>query len=249
MRVEVEVAAVGDALELGPADREQVLDVGGPARVVRQLVGVVRAQAQVVAVGCRAARTSRSRSAHQYSYHCSRLVGRDEELHLHLLELARAEDEVAGRDLVAERLADLRDPERRLLARELQRVLEVEEDALRGLGTQVGDRAARRATGPTCVSNIRLNCARLGRARSRRTRRAASTACAGTRARRGGRRGSAACTAWHSTSGSLNPARWPDASHVCGCWMIAESSATTSSRSKTIACHHASLTLFLSRTP
>jgi hypothetical protein len=40
----------------------------------------------------------------------------DEELHLHLLELAGAEDEVARRDLVAERLADLRDAERRLLA-------------------------------------------------------------------------------------------------------------------------------------
>ena len=46
-----------------------------------------------------------------------RLLGRHEELHLHLLELERAEDEVAGRDLVAEGLADLRDPERRLLAR------------------------------------------------------------------------------------------------------------------------------------
>src|SRR4030088_2415288 len=43
-------------------------------------------------------------------------VGRgDEELHLHLLELARPEDEVARRDLVAEALADLSDPERRLL--------------------------------------------------------------------------------------------------------------------------------------
>ena len=63
-----------------------------------------------------------------------RFGGRHEELHLHLLELARAEDEVAGRDLVAEGLADLGDPERRLLARELQDVLEVDEDPLRGLG-------------------------------------------------------------------------------------------------------------------
>jgi hypothetical protein len=46
----------------------------------------------------------------------------DEELHLHLLELAGAEDEVAGRDLVAERLADLRDAERRLLARVVMHV-------------------------------------------------------------------------------------------------------------------------------
>ena len=51
-----------------------------------------------------------------------------------LLELSGPKDEVAGRDLVAKRLADLRDPERRLLARELQDVLEVDEDPLRGLG-------------------------------------------------------------------------------------------------------------------
>jgi hypothetical protein len=48
VRLEVEVGAVGDALELRPADREQVLDVGGPGRVVAELVGVVLAQAQVV---------------------------------------------------------------------------------------------------------------------------------------------------------------------------------------------------------
>src|SRR6185436_14521269 len=68
------------------------------------------------------------------------LVGRHEELHLHLLELERAEDEVPRRDLVAERLADLRDAERRLLARVLKGGLEVEEDALRGLGAEVDGR-------------------------------------------------------------------------------------------------------------
>ena len=46
-----------------------------------------------------------------------------------------------GRDLVAERLADLGDAERRLLARELKRGLEVEEDALGGLRAQVDGRA------------------------------------------------------------------------------------------------------------
>ena len=61
-----------------------------------------------------------------------RLGGMDEELHLHLLELAHAEKEVAGRDLVAEALADLRDPERRLHAHRRDDVLEVDEDALRG---------------------------------------------------------------------------------------------------------------------
>ena len=41
-----------------------------------------------------------------------------------------------GRDLVPEGLPDLRDPERRLPARELSDVLEVDEDALGRLGTQ-----------------------------------------------------------------------------------------------------------------
>ena len=66
-----------------------------------------------------------------------RLVRRHEELHLHLLELERAEDEVSGRDLVAKGLADLRDPEGRLAPRDLGDVLEVDEDPLRGLRAQV----------------------------------------------------------------------------------------------------------------
>src|ERR1700733_6038977 len=61
----------------------------------------------------------------------------DEELHLHLLEFAGAEDEVARRDLVAEALADLADAERRLAARRRPPVGEVDENALRGFGTQI----------------------------------------------------------------------------------------------------------------
>src|SRR5205085_8763095 len=64
------------------------------------------------------------------------LVRRDEELHLHLLELTDAEEEVARRDLVPERLADLRDPERRLPAGDLQDILEVDEDSLGRLRAQ-----------------------------------------------------------------------------------------------------------------
>ena len=64
----------------------------------------------------------------------------DEVLHLHLLELAHPEDEVAGADLVAEALADLGDPERDLLAARLLDVLEVDVAALGGLGPEVDDR-------------------------------------------------------------------------------------------------------------
>ena len=61
-----------------------------------------------------------------------------------------------GGDLVAEGLADLGDPERRLLAGELEDVLEVDEDALGGLGAQV-DLGAGLLDGPMWVSNMRLN--------------------------------------------------------------------------------------------
>ena len=61
-----------------------------------------------------------------------------EELDLHLLELARAEREVARRDLVAEALAHLGDAERHADARAVEHVLEVDEDALGRLGPQEG---------------------------------------------------------------------------------------------------------------
>src|SRR5438105_14718948 len=65
------------------------------------------------------------------------VVRRHEELHLHLLELTEPEEEVAGGDLVAERLPDLRDAERGATPRQLEHVLEVDEDALRRLRPQV----------------------------------------------------------------------------------------------------------------
>ena len=113
---QVEVAAVVDALQLLPAEREAVLDVDGLLGVVRQLVGRVLAQAQPL--GRDAVRLVPGAAARQpVLERVARLVaGLDEELHLHLLELAHPEDEVAGADLVPEALADLGDPERHLLA-------------------------------------------------------------------------------------------------------------------------------------
>src|SRR5437879_8700720 len=66
--------------------------------------------------------------------------GAAEVLHLHLLELAGSEDEVPGRDLVPEGLADLRDAEGQPLPGRLLHVLEVHIDGLRRLGTEPGDR-------------------------------------------------------------------------------------------------------------
>ena len=52
-----------------------------------------------------------------------------------------------------------------------------------------------------------------------------------------------------STSGSVKPSTWPDASQTRGWRMIAESSATMSSRSCTIARSQRSRMLFLASTP
>lgn len=144
MRGQVIVRAVGDALQLAPlraAELEAVLDVGGALGVVRELLGGVLVPADVLLAQAEVA-VPVVPLLHPVLLPLLVLARLDEELHLHLLELAGPENEVAGRDLVAEGLAHLRDAERRLLAGGLLDLGEVGEDALRGLGTQVGDGAA-----------------------------------------------------------------------------------------------------------
>ncbi|MPM15576.1 hypothetical protein SDC9_61947 [bioreactor metagenome] len=136
---QVEVGAVGHALQLAPVgalETEPVLDVDGALRVVGELLLGVLVEPQVGRVD---AELDVPLVAVVDPVLVPLLVGPrlDEELHLHLLELAGAEDEVAGGDLVAEGLAHLADTERRLLARRGHHVLEVDEDALGGLGAQV----------------------------------------------------------------------------------------------------------------
>ena len=78
------------------------------------------------------------RSLHQYSNHRCAVVGRDVVLELHLLELPGPENEVAGGDLVAERLADLGRAKRRPQVLGLQDVGKIDEVALRSFRAQVG---------------------------------------------------------------------------------------------------------------
>ena len=84
------------------------------------------------------------------------VIRADEVLDLHLLELDVAEDEVAGRDLVAERFADLADAERQLDPRRGEDVLVLDEHGLGRLRSQV-DLGAALLTGPIVVRNIMLN--------------------------------------------------------------------------------------------
>ena len=122
---EVEVAAVVDALELLPAEREAVLDVDRLLRVVGQLVRRVLAEAEARRVHA-VARVPVPAAREPLLEDRGGVVRPDEVLHLHLLELAHPEHEVARADLVPEALADLGDPERELLARALLDVLEVD---------------------------------------------------------------------------------------------------------------------------
>ena len=116
--LEVEVGAVRDALQLAPADGEPVLDVDRALRVVRQLLLGVLAEPEVLGADAVAPVPG---EALLDPVVVPPLVGGPalhgvervhEELELHLLELARPEDEVARRDLVPEAPADLGDAER-----------------------------------------------------------------------------------------------------------------------------------------
>ena len=239
--LEVVVGTLRDALELVEAPRERELDVGRPARIVRQLVVVVGAQAQHLG-GDAVLDVPVQPLVAPVLVPVGRLGRRHEELEFHLLELAGAEDPVLRGDLVAEALADLGDPERRLLARRLQHLAEVGEHALRRLGAQVGIGAgALDRAGLGLEHQVEL--AGLGEA-------VPSSRSSGTRrGRRACRGGSAACTRCSRPSGSVKFARWPDACQTCGGLKIAASISTTSSRCCTIERTHASLTLRSSSEP
>src|SRR5207247_4652449 len=88
---EVKVASGGNSLQLGPAEREFVLDIEGASRVVRQLFLAMRAQPQMLS------RNAESQVPVQSLFlpvleplHLVR--GRHEVLQFHLLELAQPED-------------------------------------------------------------------------------------------------------------------------------------------------------------
>src|SRR5262249_16076186 len=115
------------------------LDVARPARIVRALLGRVLAHAQLRPTQAEVEIPPQPLLDPVF-VPALRFGGRDEVLHLHLLELAYAELEVTRRDLVPKLLADLRNAERRLRAGKLRDVLEVDEDALRRLRAQIRDR-------------------------------------------------------------------------------------------------------------
>src|SRR6185312_13571359 len=135
MPPQVEVRPVVDALDLARAKWELIINIYRRAGIVRQLLGTVRVEREMLALHAEVEIPLESPLAPVVEP--LRLGLRvDEELHLHLLELAHAIGEVAGANLVAKRLADLRDTKGQLPAHALLHVLEVDVDALRRLWPQ-----------------------------------------------------------------------------------------------------------------
>src|SRR6185437_10136413 len=139
VRPQVEVRAVRYALEFGEfgaTEAEPILDVDRAGRIVGQLVFRMLEEAQIIRVDAEVdPPVPALLQPVVVPFRIS--AWRDEKLHLHLLELSGPEDEVAGRDLVAETLADLRDSERWLFARGRHDIEEVDENALRGFRPEV----------------------------------------------------------------------------------------------------------------
>src|SRR3989449_6474382 len=136
---QVEVRPVVNPFEFLPTEGKLVLDVVGILGVMGQLVLRVLVEPQLVGPHAQAGQPLHTLLAPELEPFEIR-TRLHEELHLHLLELTRPKNEVAGGDLVPERLADLRDPERDLLARRLQHVEVIDVDPLRRLGAEIDDR-------------------------------------------------------------------------------------------------------------
>ena len=104
------------------------------------------------------------------------------------------------------------------------------------------------SSAPTCVWNMRLN----WRASVRSQSGVSPGRLLGLRPQLAWSIWSARKRSLHvlqSTSGSVNPATWPDASQTRGFRITAESRATMSSRSCTIAWNHSERMLFFMSTP
>src|SRR5215204_220721 len=103
---------------------------------MRQLVLVVLAQAQVLFAD--AVFRIPSKAFIEPSL-MPFLIGarHNEKLDFHLLKLTAAKSEISRRDLVTERLADLRDTEGQLHAHGLKNIIEVDENTLSGFRSQI----------------------------------------------------------------------------------------------------------------
>ncbi|MPM89197.1 hypothetical protein SDC9_136305 [bioreactor metagenome] len=133
---QVIVGAVSHTPEFTPAKGIAVLKIRGCLGIEREFLGRVIAGSQVLI----AQADIQEEPVHEAApvvkpLHVS--AGLAEEFQLHLLKFTSPENEVSGRDLIAEGLSDLADAKGHLLAAGPGNVLEVDEDALSRFGSEV----------------------------------------------------------------------------------------------------------------
>ena len=133
---EIVIGAVGDAFEFAHAEWELVFEVVGLLRVERSFS--IR---NVIDVDLRAGNAD---VLVEFEPLLEPVVGElhavlraAEILDLHLLEFARAENVVAGIDLVAKGFSDLCDAEGQLLTGGVEHIAEIHKDRLRCLGAEI----------------------------------------------------------------------------------------------------------------
>ena len=134
MAGKVVVRPVVNTVEFRPADGEEILNIARAFSVVGEFFVILKSQMFGFEVKRSKEIERRFLEFFVVFYIRSFLA---EPLMFHLLEFNRSENEVAGRDFVSERLADLRDSERDLRPRRTLDVLEVYELALSRFGTEI----------------------------------------------------------------------------------------------------------------
>src|SRR5690554_1865788 len=134
MLAQVEVGTGVNTFHLLEAEGHLILNVCRCIGIVRQLVVIVKTIFVRTKTKCLVPSHTNCLPVFEPLQLFSR---RDEELHLHLLELTHAEDELARHDLIAERLAYLSDAEGDFHSPCLLHVEEVDEDSLCCLGTKI----------------------------------------------------------------------------------------------------------------
>src|SRR5690606_23577735 len=138
---QIVVGSIRDAFELALPERKAILDVRAACRIMRKLRSVVLTKREVFRTDPEAD-VPLVASVAPIAIPMRRLLRPTEELDLHLLELAASEDEIARIDLVAKGLADLTDSERHTHTSGVATVLEVVENPLHRLGSQIGNTRA-----------------------------------------------------------------------------------------------------------
>ncbi len=136
MRLEVEVGAIGDSLELAPPEWIVIFDVACRGAVVRELFLRVRAEAEIRFAHAHLVDVPAHPLGAPVLVQLPVTAWLAEVLHLHQLEFAQSEDEVPGRDLVAKSLALLGDAKGQAPPRRVDHVREVHEHPLRRLRAQ-----------------------------------------------------------------------------------------------------------------